>query len=119
MYRPSSDRQWVREEAIEASIGVLLAHRPPDGHHQRNGGIDHLVRPLIGRIPVAASVCRSGLRCRYTIRAPLAVRVAARRLASRHDLGDRQDETRPCVELRRQFDTNLSNREYDHFIGTA
>jgi hypothetical protein len=42
-------------ETLQASIGIL-AHRPPNRHHQCNRGIDLLVCPLSRRIQVSASV---------------------------------------------------------------
>jgi hypothetical protein len=43
MHRSSSNRQRVRQKSIQTSIWILLAHYPPDRHHQRIGCTDRLV----------------------------------------------------------------------------
>jgi hypothetical protein len=46
--RGQSDAERVGQKAIEIPVSLVLTHRPPDRHHQRNGRIDLPIRPSLG-----------------------------------------------------------------------
>ena len=46
-----SERNRVCEEAIEARLILILRHSAANGHHERDLGVDLLIRPALGLAP--------------------------------------------------------------------